>query len=59
MTYLSCLLVMLVGSPVVAHAATKIDQTEVSIAEFAKFVAATDISPRLNKQVVWCSKLAG
>ena len=41
MTYFICLLVMLVGSPVVAHAAAKIDQTEVSIAEFAKFVAVT------------------
>ena len=41
MTYFTCLLVMLVGSPAMAHAAVKIDQTEVSIAEFAKFVAAT------------------
>ena len=41
MTYFICLLVMLLGSPVVAHAAAKIDQTEVSIAEFAKFVAVT------------------
>ena len=41
MTYFICMLVMLVSSPVVAHAAAKIDQTEVSIAEFAKFVAAT------------------
>jgi hypothetical protein len=35
MTYFSYLLVMLVGSPAVAHAAIKIDQTEFSIAEFA------------------------
>ena len=41
MTYVICLLVMLLGSPVSADADTKIDQTEVSIAEFAKFVTAT------------------
>ena len=41
MTYFICLLVMLVGSPLVAHAGVKIDQTEVSIAEFSRFVAAT------------------
>ena len=34
MTYFICLLVMLVGSPVVTHAAIKIDLTEVYMAEF-------------------------
>ncbi len=41
MTYFICLLAMLVVSPVLAQAGEKIDQTEVSIAEFAQFVAAT------------------
>ena len=41
MTYLFCLMAMLTGSPVFAQAGEKIDQTEVSIAEFSQFVAAT------------------
>ena len=41
MTYFVCLLAMLAVSPALAQAGEKIDQTEVSIAEFAKFVKAT------------------
>ena len=41
MTYFICLLVMLVGSPVVARAAVKIDQTKVSITEFKQSVSVT------------------
>ena len=39
MTYFVCLLAILVVSPPLAQAGEKIDQTEVSIAEFAQFVA--------------------
>ena len=41
MTYFICLLVMLVGSPMEARAAVKIDQTTVSIIEFKQSVSAS------------------
>ena len=41
MIYFVCLLTMLVASPALVKAGEKIDQTEVSIAEFVQFVAAT------------------
>ncbi len=41
MTYFICLLLLPVGSPVVAQAAAIIKQTEVATAEFAQFVAVT------------------
>ena len=41
MTYFVCLFAMLVISLALVKAGKKIDQTEVSIGEFAQFIAAT------------------